>query len=204
MRRSESVRFGHACGLMKERLIIGTAERVDLPEWGVRGLRAKIDTGAKTSALHVDAIEELGGSRVRFQVVTGKKRRARPVTVVARVVRRTRVRSSTGIAEERIIVSTRLALGGREQVIEVSLTSRAGMIFRMLLGRAALHDVLIDPSRRYVLDTPTGKTSAGQIRAVSERKKKPRKKTTRAASSKKKPASIRKKATTKRRRREDE
>lgn len=134
-----------------ERTLIGVAERVNLPEWGVARLRAKIDTGAKTSALHVDSIEELPGEQVRFSVVLHRKKRDERVSVVAPISRRGRVRSSTGRVQERIFVRTRLILGGVEKVIEVSLASRGRMIFRMLLGRSALQDdFLVDPNHRYL------------------------------------------------------
>jgi hypothetical protein len=133
------------------RTLIGVAERIDLPEWGVDQLRVKIDTGARTSALHVDAIEELPGDRVRFWVILDRKHAHRRVQVEAPISRRTRVRSSSGRAEERIFVSTRMTLGPVTKDIEVSLASREPMIFRMLLGRSALHhDFLVDPSHRYL------------------------------------------------------
>ncbi len=135
----------------KERIMVGVAERVDLPDWGVRHLRAKIDTGARTSALHVLGVEVLEGDRVRFTVVLHRNKHDERVTVEAPIVRRTRVRSSSGKSRERIVVATRLVLGGREREIEVTLASRRRMIFRMLLGRSALgEDFVIDPSRRYV------------------------------------------------------
>lgn len=135
---------------LSDRTIVGAAERVELPEWGVR-LRAKIDTGAKTSAIHAEDVEELGRRKVRFSIVTSSRTRAKRVRVEAKVVRRTRVRSSTGHLEERLIVATTLSVGGVDKRIQVSLTNRKGMIFRMLMGREALEgDFLVDPSRRYL------------------------------------------------------
>ena len=132
-------------------LLIGVAERVDLPDWGVTRLRAKIDTGARTSALHVNHIEELDNGNVRFTIVLHRNKQDERVTVEAPVVRRSRVRSSSGRSQERVIVSTRLVIGGIEKNIEISLASRRRMIFRMLLGRSALAgDFIIDPSRRYL------------------------------------------------------
>lgn len=137
--------------LLRGRTLVGIAERIDLPEWGVDQLRVKIDTGARTSALHVDAIEELPGRRVRFWVILDRKHAHRRVQVEAPISRRTRVRSSSGRAEERIFVTTKMRLGPVTKDIEVSLASREPMIFRMLLGRSALHhDFLVDPSHRYL------------------------------------------------------
>ncbi len=139
---------------MRGRTLIGIAERVDLPEWGVRRLRVKIDTGARTSALHVDEIEHVSDGKVRFWIVLDRKRGKR-VQVEADVVRTARVRSSSGRAEKRLFVRTRMCLGGVEKDIEISLASREPMIFRMLLGRTALaHDFLVDPAHRYLTSPP--------------------------------------------------
>ena len=126
---------------------------VDLPEWGVRRLRAKVDTGARNSALHVENIRELSHGRVHFEVVLHREKRDRRVSVETRIVRRGRVRSSTGHYETRLFVATRLRLGDVERRIEMSLVDRERMIFRMLLGRSALDGVFwIDPGHRHLLD----------------------------------------------------
>lgn len=147
----------HRADPLRGRTLIGIAERIDLPEWGVRRLRVKIDTGARTSALHVDGVEELEGDRVRFWVILDRKR-GRRVQVEAPLARTARVRSSSGRAEKRYFVVTRMVLGGVEKEIELSLAAREPMIFRMLLGRTALtHDFLVDPSRRYLTSPPIQK-----------------------------------------------
>jgi hypothetical protein len=133
--------------------VVGWNEYVELPEWGVRRLRAKVDTGARTSALHVENIEELPRGRVRFDVVLHRAHRDRRVPVETRVVRRGRVRSSTGHYATRIFVATRLRLGPVEKTIELSLVDRGPMIFRMLLGRTALAGAfLIDVGHRALHD----------------------------------------------------
>ena len=119
-------------------VVIGWTEYVDLPEWGVRRLRAKVDTGARSSALHVENIRELPRGMVRFDVVLHREERDRRVHVRAHVRRRSRVRSSNGEIHLRLFVETTLRLGGVEKSIEVGLVDRAEMIHRMLLGRAAL------------------------------------------------------------------
>jgi len=140
-------------------VLIGWNEYVDLPEWGVRGLRAKVDTGARSSALHVDDIRELPRGRVRFDVVLHRKKRDRRIRVETRVRRRARVRSSTGHYTWRLFVATRLRLGPVEREIEVSLVDRGPMIFRMLLGWPA-------PSG----STPrTGRSSAGRTPTATAR-----------------------------------
>jgi hypothetical protein len=137
-------------------LVIGVTEFVDLPEWRILSLRAKIDTGARSSALHVENIRELGSGRVRFDVRLSRNQIERRVTVEAPIVRRGRVRPSSGELEARIFVSVKLRIGPVEREIELSLVDRGRMIFRMLIGRRALaHAFLVDPSRRYVLGKPT-------------------------------------------------
>jgi len=132
--------------------IIGVAEYVDFPDWGVKSLRARIDTGARTSALHVENVRLLAGSRVRFDVRLRRDDPSARVTVETKVSRKTPVRSSTGETEARLFVKAHVRLGGREQLIEVGLVDRRHMLYRMLLGRSALErHFLVDVSRRYAL-----------------------------------------------------
>jgi hypothetical protein len=136
-----------------ERPLIGVLERVDIPAWGVRGLDARVDTGARTSALHVDALQELGNGRVRFEL-GNVGRGGRPASVEATVVRRTRVRSTSGQTGARVFVTAQVLLGGAEHRVEVGLVDRSHMQHPMLLGRSALAGrFLVDPARRYVLST---------------------------------------------------
>lgn len=132
-------------------VLIGWTENVDLPEWDVRKLRAKVDTGARSSALHVENIVELPRNRVRFDIVLHRKKRNRRYHVTSRIERRSRVRSSNGSTETRYFVRTLLRLGPVEKMIEVSLVDRGAMIHRMLLGRTALSGpFLIDVDKRMV------------------------------------------------------
>lgn len=122
---------------------IGWREWVELPDWGLI-LKAKIDTGAKSSSLDVENIRHLPDNRVRFDI---HQRRKTDVvrTVEADIFRETRVRSSNGQIQERIVVKTTLSLAGVRKDILVNLTSRRKMLHRMLLGREALRDhFLID------------------------------------------------------------
>ena len=140
-------------------VVIGWTEMVDLPDWGVRRLRAKVDTGARTSALHVENIEELPRGFVRFDVVLHRKKRDRRIHVKAKVTRRGRVRSSTGHQTTRLFVETTLRLGPIEKQVEVSLVDREKMIHRMLLGRAALAGpIRVDVNRRMALGSGRKKT----------------------------------------------
>jgi hypothetical protein len=144
-----------------EPLIIGVTEYVDIPEWRIARLRAKIDTGARSSALHVENIRELASGRVRFDVRLSRSQSERRVTVEAKVARRGRVRASNGEVETRIFVLVGLRIGPVEREVELSLVDRGRMIFRMLIGRRALaHAFLVDPSRRYILNKPAARKTA--------------------------------------------
>jgi len=135
-----------------QKLLIGWSESVDLPDWGIRGIRAKIDTGAASSALHVERLVELGRGRVRFDVVVRHGTRRRTTHVEARVHRRSRVRSSSGHADDRLFVTTTLRAGPVERRIELSLVNRDLMRYRMLLGRSALAGAFwVDPGRAGLL-----------------------------------------------------
>ncbi len=132
--------------------IIGWRERVDLPDWHLRRVRAKIDTGARTSAIDVAQIEHLRDGRIRFEVVgrTHPVRRTR--WVEATPVRTSIVKPSHGEAQERPVCLTRVRIGEIEREIEISLVCRSGMLCRMLLGRSALEGVFcVDAGRKYLL-----------------------------------------------------
>lgn len=130
---------------MNKATVIGWREWVDLPDWGLR-IRAKADTGARSSAIDCAEITELAGDRVRF-VVRLKRKQTKLITLEEPVALRKHVRSSSGQGHDRIFVETTLELAGRSKRIMVSLVCRKRMIHRMLLGREALGgDFLIDSS----------------------------------------------------------
>ena len=134
------------------KVTVGWREYVALPDWGVSRIKAKIDTGARTSALDVSDLQELPGGRVRFDIVVDRLHPQRRVTVETPVVRRTRVRSSFGATHERLVVSTTMVIGPVQKEVELSLVSRQHMLCRMLIGRKSLApDLLVDSSRRYVV-----------------------------------------------------
>lgn len=129
------------------RLIVGWQEWVALPDLGLPALKAKIDTGAKTSALHTHMIEPFGSPKhpkVRFSV------RPTPgsdfeVVATADVIDQREVTSSNGTRELRYVIETLLSLGGQQWPIEVTLTNREHMTYRMLIGRQAIRaDMLVD------------------------------------------------------------
>ncbi len=139
--------------------VIGWSEYVQFPAWGIDDIQAKVDTGARTSALHVEDIESTPDGRVRFHVMVGRRPPFRRVLVTAPVVRYARVRSSSGHFTMRFFVRTQVRIGPVVKAIDISLVSREKMVYRMLLGRGALaKDFLVDVNRRRVLGGATGPT----------------------------------------------
>ncbi len=135
-------------------LRIGWREWVGLPALNVPSIKAKIDTGARTSALHAWNIEPFrrrGGLWLRFELHPVQRTRANRVVCEARAVDERPVRNSGGQVEKRFVIETLLQLGTFTWTIELTLTARDQMGFRMLLGRTALRDgVLVDPGRSYL------------------------------------------------------
>lgn len=130
--------------------VLGRVERVDLPDWGLRGVRARVDTGARSCALHVENLRHLSGGRVGFDVHVGETGGFRHVPIEARVHRSSVVRSTSGSAERRVFVRTTLRIGSIEREVQLSLANRGHMRFPMLLGRSALRGAfLVDVSRVY-------------------------------------------------------
>jgi len=135
-----------------EKAVIGWLETVDFPEWSISGIRAKVDTGARTSALHVEDLTIGRNNVAHFVVVLSRNNTQRRVQVTAPVVRMARVRSSTGHYSMRCFVRTLVHIGHVTKEIDISLVSREKMLFRMLLGRKALEkDFLVDVTKRHVI-----------------------------------------------------
>lgn len=134
---------------------VGWREWVQLPELGIPGIKAKVDTGAKTSSLHAFAVRiEHGseGDRVLFSMHPLRKHKNIVVECNAPLVDQRVVRDSGGHVEERAVIKTRLKLGTFDIEAEFTLTSRDDMIFPMLLGRRAIEagNLLVDVSQSYV------------------------------------------------------
>ena len=135
-------------------LILGWEEWVALPELGLPAIKAKVDTGARTSALHASFVEPFGPARarkLRFGVHPVPNRTDIEIECTARVVDRRMVRSSNGEREQRYVIETRMRIANREWPIEVTLANRNMMSYRMLLGRQAIAaGVLVDPSSSFL------------------------------------------------------
>lgn len=152
----------------KEPLKIGWREWVALPDLKVGAIKAKIDTGARTSALHAYRIEPFrraGALWLRFELHPIQRSEATKVVCEARAVDERAVRNSGGRVERRYIIRTSLKLGEKIWPIELALANRDQMGFRMLLGRTALEGrALIEPGRSYLL---------GARAATARRRQKP-------------------------------
>ena len=158
---------------------IGWKEWLALPELGVPAIKAKVDTGAKTSALHAFKLEfytRKGTEFVRFWLHPLQKNTEIEVVCTAPVAGRRVIRDSGGHEEERSIIETPVLIRGKQWLIEVSLASRENMSFRMLLGRSAMRrgEVVVDPGRSYV----TGK----RIKNIYTKRRKTAKKSIRVKS----------------------
>ncbi|TVQ56445.1 MAG: hypothetical protein EA377_02170 [Phycisphaerales bacterium] len=154
-------------------VVCGWRERIALPAWGVKRLKAKADTGARTSAIDVSDLTELPGDRVRFHLVVDRAHPEKVVEVEADIIRRARVRSSLGDRHERLVVRTTMRLGPIEKEIEVGLLCRKNMLCRMLLGRSALQpDLLVDSSRTHILSRAPKRLSSSKRNAPRDGRKK--------------------------------
>ncbi len=140
------------------RWIIGWREYVELPEMGIGRLEAKIDSGARTSALHavdIEPIDRGGILHVAFSVpLTGHHQTYR---CLEPVFDERKVKNTSGIPEQRYIIRTDLVLGTRRWSIEVSLADRGLMGFDLILGRTAIRGrrLLVDPGRSFLAEAET-------------------------------------------------
>ncbi|MDA0790437.1 MAG: RimK/LysX family protein [Proteobacteria bacterium] len=134
---------------------VGWREWVTLPELGIPGIKAKVDTGAKTSSLHafeVSTEEDNGTEFVLFRLHPVRKKKHIILDCRTPVIDRRVVRDSGGHAEERIVIRSRLTFGPFDLTTEFTLTSRDDMMFPMLLGRRTIARVpmMVDVTRSYI------------------------------------------------------
>lgn len=142
-----------------EKAIIGWREWIGLPDLGIKLIKAKVDTGARSSSLHAYDIKKFdrdGKPWVRFKVHPVQRKSNEVVEVEAEVLAFRSVRSSSGKASVRPVILTNVELLGRVWPVELTLANRDEMGFRMLLGREAFRGrFLVDTSKSYFGGKPT-------------------------------------------------
>ncbi|MCW9023638.1 MAG: ATP-dependent zinc protease [Gammaproteobacteria bacterium] len=149
-----------------EIITIGWREWCSLPELGLNNIKAKIDTGARTSCLHAFSTEDYirdGQKWVRFGMHPNQKDTNTEIYCEAKIVDERDVTDSGGHKEKRYVISTQLVLGSQQWPIELTLTNRDSMTFRMLLGRTAMKErVIVNPDKSFILGKKTdNKTNKG-------------------------------------------
>ncbi len=134
--------------------LAGWREWVSFPEWGFGPIKAKLDTGARTSAIHATDLEPFerdGASWIRFTVHPWQRSGNDAQRVEAHVIDERKVKSSSGTASVRPVIEASIDLNGSPHTVELTLTRRDDMGFRMLLGREALRGrYSVDPGRSYL------------------------------------------------------
>ncbi len=137
-----------------EPFTLGWEEWLALPGLGLPAIKAKVDTGARTSALHAEAIEPFGPlekPQVRFLMRPDPEDPSVQVTCSAKVVDRRHITSSNGESELRYVIAADIVMGGRCWPVELTLTDRGSMMYRMLLGRTSIEDdMIVSPNLSFV------------------------------------------------------
>lgn len=140
---------------MKNKIIVGALEKCELPELGIVDLHVRVDTGAATSSLHVDNIEEQmrGGELwITFDIHPDYHDVVKVIRCSALVLSQRKVKSSTANLQRRYVIKTPIKLGNALWDIQLTLTDRSAMTYLMLLGREAIcGKFIVDPEIEYAL-----------------------------------------------------
>ena len=149
---------------LKKKILIGWREWVEFPDLGIKQIKAKIDTGARTSALHAFNIETFtirGKNKVRFHIHPIQRNNNYILHCEADMLDKRYVKNSGGDIEYRYIIATTLDMAHKSWPIELTLTNRDAMGVRLLLGRTAINkEFLINPRRSFLIK----KTNVNKIR----------------------------------------
>lgn len=136
-------------------LLVGWKEYLDFPQWGVRRVKVKLDTGARTSALGALSYDLRPGEHglvAELRLALNRKHPERVRTVITPVLRMVVVSNSNGMREQRPLIEATIRVGPVTKRIHLTVTSRASMLFPMILGRKALEgDFVVDVSKKYLL-----------------------------------------------------
>ena len=133
---------------MNKKLNVGWVEWISLPDLGIPSIEAKTDTGAKTSALHAHNIQPFGSNKnrkVRFVINPIKDNPELAIYCSAKVIDEREITSSMGRTEKRYVINTTLNIGDFSKEIEITLTNRENLNYRMILGRSALEGAIVKP-----------------------------------------------------------
>ncbi|MFL9843492.1 30S ribosomal protein S6--L-glutamate ligase [Flavobacterium rhizosphaerae] len=144
---------------MSDKIVIGSEEWCSFPQLSIPAIKARVDSGAKTSALHavnISPFTQNGEDWVKFDVNPIQNNTRAIINCRAPLVDKRVVKSSSGYREQRYVIKTEIQVGEAKWEIEVTLTNRDSMGFRMLLGREAMSGrLLVDPEKKYVLGQPS-------------------------------------------------
>ncbi|MGI1677868.1 MAG: ATP-dependent zinc protease [Cellvibrionaceae bacterium] len=139
----------------ESKLIVGSLEICNLPDIGIFDLQIRVDTGAKTSSLHVDNLSKYkkdGKPWVKFDMHPDVYNVDEVITCKSKLHDIRVIKSSNGVAEERYVIKTTFQLSDQSWPIEITLTNRADMRNLMLLGREGMKNrILVDPSKTFLL-----------------------------------------------------
>jgi len=137
---------------MKQKVVVGAKETIDLPELGLFAITARIDTGAQTTALHVDhLLENKVTGMIDFEFHPDSHDIKKTIKCSAKIVAKKRIKSSNGDRERRYIINSKAVMGDLEWTIRISLTNRSSMNHLMLLGRQAMRgSIIVDPEFNFI------------------------------------------------------
>ena len=135
------------------KVTVGWREWASLPELGIDAIKMKVDTGARTSAIHAFEVESFKRDDTEWVRFSLHPIQDQPQVTVceAPVLDRRVVTDSGGHTDERPVILTEIVLGGRRWPIEITLTDRETMKFRMLLGRTAMTEIRVEPTESFLL-----------------------------------------------------
>lgn len=148
-----------------EMMTVGWREWAILPELGVAAIEVKVDTGARTSAIHTYYLQEEehpDGLYVRFGLHPDRHQTELALECLARVTDRRAVSDSGGHKEVRYVITTPISMGGQSWPIEITLAQRDNMAYRMLLGRQAMRGrILVNPAASHLLPFSQSEANSG-------------------------------------------